>query len=219
MNRNVDDDIRQVFGEYMRNYPAKVRLQHYVHDAEQQQRTETRVDELQWISELLIYAGEARRAIDSQDMDHFAQAFERVIWRALALKISDFETAIKERNDEYEESLKDKIKEREAEIKEQEVEIEKLKTHRPKASEGGDAKAAKSPKRAAKIEVYKRWKAYHTKKKVTYKSQIDGFEVKYKNKADFARQNQKMESDLESAPVIERWCRDWCKGKNIPKEN
>ena len=41
--------------------------------------------------------------------------------------------------------------------------------------------------------------------------------MKYKNKTDFARQNERMEDALESQSVIERWCRDWREGKDIPQ--
>ena len=87
MKRKMDGDIRQVLEEYMRNYPVAIRLQNYVHKAEQQQRTETKINELQLIKELLAEAGQARQAIDSQDMDRFAQAFERVMRRAFVLEI------------------------------------------------------------------------------------------------------------------------------------
>ena len=127
MKRKVDDDIRQVFERYMRKYPAKVRLQHYVHEAERQQRTETKVAELQLIKGLLKAAQSARQAIDSQDLDHFALAFEHVMRRAIVLKFLDLEAAIKKEQGDY--------------VKELAAEIEELKS-RP--SRGGLAKAAKN---------------------------------------------------------------------------
>jgi len=125
MTRKVTDDVRQVFDKIIKEYPVKVRLQHYVHQAEIRQETETKVFELQLIRELLAEAGQARQAIDSQDLDHFAQAFEQVMRRAFVLEIIDFEAAIKEQGD-Y-------VKGLEAELR-----------NRANPREGGLAKAAKN---------------------------------------------------------------------------
>ena len=153
--------IRQDHERFINEYSAKARVQRFVDEAEQLQLTETRDRELQWIKELLRCAGDARQAIDSQDLDHFAQAFERVLRRAFALRISGFE-------------------------KELRAELEELQD-RP--SRGGLAKAAQSPKHEAKIRVYYRWEDYHSGKKMTYTSSNFGLDVKYKNKADFAPSN------------------------------
>jgi hypothetical protein len=81
---------------------------------------------------------------------------------------------------------------------------------------GGEAKAAKSPKRPAKKQVYKRWKKWTTGERRTYKGKT-GIEIDYKSATDFARQNVKMEDALDSVAVIQRWCGSWSKDEDIPK--
>jgi hypothetical protein len=146
MKRKVDDDIRQVFDRYMREYPAKVRLQHYVHQAEIRQETETKVFELQLIKELLAEAGQARQAIDSQDLDHFAQAFERVMRRAFVLKIIDFEAAIKKEQGDY-------VKELEAELKK-----------RPNPSKGGTGRDIAMGYKAKRDQARSDWLVWEPEK-------------------------------------------------------
>lgn len=178
----MNEELREFFRRYQQTYPAPASLNHYL-KAAQARKTSATDNEAEIIRILEQNIEEAKLGIEKGDIDLFAQAFERVIRRAVELNLPEMEATARS---DY-------------------------------AAKGGDAKAANSPTLPAKRRVYENWRDWVSGKRVTYTGKT-GIEVDYKDKADFARQNCRMEEDLKSEQVIRGWCRSWLKGEDIPPE-
>ena len=87
------DKLQQVFEQYNKQYPASARLDRYEQDAQRMlDDGNEQADLLEW---MLVHIKEARAALNKGDIDHFAQAFERVIQHRIKAGIPDYEAAVK----------------------------------------------------------------------------------------------------------------------------
>ena len=87
--------IRQDFERFIREYPARAKVQHYVQEAKKRQPVEASPRLQDQIRLLLTEAKIAEKAIEAQDLDLFAQAFERIIRHSIDLQLPKFADAVK----------------------------------------------------------------------------------------------------------------------------
>lgn len=93
----ASDDIRRSFEQYQKRYPAEARLRYYREAAAARLQVVQDADATVTLRSILARADEALEALKAADIDHFAQAFERVLRYTVQANIPSLEAAIRRR--------------------------------------------------------------------------------------------------------------------------